>query len=51
MQKNAKSEKIELTPENKNRYAYARVSTGKQLLDRQIDILHAYDISDELMIV
>ena len=47
MQKNAKSEKIDLTPENKNRYAYARVSTDKQLLDRQIDMLHAFDISDE----
>lgn len=35
---------IKITAENKNRYAYARVSTDKQLLDRQLDMLEKYDI-------
>lgn len=35
---------IVLTIENKNRFAYARVSTEKQLLDRQLDMLKKYDI-------
>lgn len=38
---------IKLTEENKTRYAYARISTDKQLLDRQIDMLAEYDIPAE----
>lgn len=36
--------KIEITSQNKNKFAYARVSTDKQLLDRQIELLAKHDI-------
>ncbi len=39
--------KIKITKENKNRFAYARVSTDEQLLDRQLDMLAEYNIPTE----
>lgn len=35
---------IKLTKENKTHYAYARISTDRQLLDRQLDMLSRHDI-------
>lgn len=36
--------KIKTTPENKCNYAYARVSTDEQLIDRQLELLSKHDI-------
>lgn len=41
---NTRMKEIKATKKNKTRFAYARVSTDKQLLDRQIDMLAKYDI-------